>query len=96
MGNVDTLLIKEDFSKVVSVGNKEITEGTSADTPSFIDNTKITDLKHIGWQTSDIKDYYTDLVSKDISIRMKYKSTPHAVFQLMSSDYSTNKVLPFI
>ena len=96
LGNVDTLLIKEDFSKVVSVGNKEITEGTSADTPSFIDNTKITDLKHIGWQTSDIKDYYTDLVSKDISIRMKYKSTPHAVFQLMSSDYSTNKVLPFI
>ena len=83
LGNVDTLLIAKDYSKVVSLGKDKITDGSTSSAPSFTDNNNITVMSSIDWRSaSDIKDYYSDLISKDISIRMKYKSTPHAVMAL--------------
>lgn len=85
LGNVDTLLIAKDYSKAISLGLKSITEGTTTDAPSFTNNDNITTMEDIDWRSGeDIKDYYSDLISKDISIRMKYKSTPHAVMKLDS------------
>ena len=83
LGNVDTLLTAKDYSKVVSLGKDKITDGSTSSAPSFTDNNYITVMSNIDWRSaSDIKDYYSDLISKDISIRMKYKSTPHAVMEL--------------
>ena len=94
LGNVDTLLIAKDYSKAISLGLKSITEGITTDAPSFTNNDNITTMEYLDWRSGeDIKDYYSDLISKDISIRMKYKSTPHAVMKL---NEELDKSLPSI
>lgn len=50
------------------------------------------------WQliTQNIGDDYVDLNLRKSTIRMKYKSTPHLVFKISDSIFTTNKQLPLV
>ena len=82
-GNVDTLIVpSQEFSKVVSY------------------NGATTIAKLNGWgfndATSDLGDNYESLRKQKASIRMKYKSTPHAVFQINPPLEPTDVKSPFL
>ena len=82
-GNVDTLIVpSQQFSKVVNY------------------NGVTTIAKLNGWgfndATSDLGDNYEGLRKQKASIRMKYKSTPHAIFQISSPLETIDGASPFL
>lgn len=93
-GNVDTLLYPKDtYSKIVSATYPY----NIFDFKNAIGIEKLGDVSYgnqviiEGWRDSHIGDFFEQLESKKASIRMKYKSTPHIVFQLKN-----NYILPSI
>ena len=83
-GNIDTIITPtQEYSKVV--------RSSSGDVQTIVS------LNNWGWNDADLGDNYDNLRKQKYSIRMKYKSSPHAVFKSNHSlTYPIGTFNPFL